>query len=88
MMYAPVRRAHRLAAVAAAVVLAGAMITPALAAHDDHHDRGPARHYHHGPPAPAYGYGAQTYVATPPPLVYGPPVYASPFNLGLSFNIR
>jgi hypothetical protein len=80
--------ARRYGLVIVAVVLAGAQVTPSLAADRDHHDRRPARYVHHGPPPPAYGYDAPTYVATPPPMVYAPPAYASPFNLGLSLTIR
>jgi hypothetical protein len=74
-------------AVLAAAVLGGGLSAPSFAEDRDHHDRRPVRHFHHAPP-PAYGYGAPTYVQTPPALVYAPPSYASPFNLGLSFNIR
>jgi len=82
-------RSPRFRAVFAAVavaVLAGSMIAPSFAADRDHHDRRPVRHYHHAPPGPAYGYDVPGYVQAPPPVVYAPPVYATPFSL--NFNIR
>lgn len=76
----------RVALAATGVVgLAATAAAPTIAQAYDHHY---VRHdYHHYAP-PAYGYGVPTYVQSPPPLVYAPPAYASPFNLGLSFNIR
>jgi hypothetical protein len=79
--------ARLLCAAVTVAMLGGGLSMPSQAEDRDHNDRHPVRHYHHAPP-PAYGYDAPTYVQTPPPLVYAPPSYASPFNLGLSFNIR
>jgi hypothetical protein len=71
-------------AVLGVVALAGTAAADSHDHHDDHY-----RHvvHHRPPPRPAWGYDAPTYVQTPPPVVYAPPVYQSPFNLGLSLNI-
>jgi len=80
-------RRLRLAVAALAVTaIAGGLAAPSVAAPRDR-GRHPVHHGYRRPP-PAYGYGVPTYVPAPPPLVYSPPAYASPFSLGLSFNIR
>jgi hypothetical protein len=84
------RRGRVILAALAALLLAGSLSAPSFAADRGRHDRRPARHYHHPPSRPAYGYGygGPGYIQAPPPVVYAPPVYTTPFSLGLNFNIR
>jgi len=66
----------------AGVIAASALCGPARADDRDHRrwDRGHERHWDHGHDRYAYG-------VAPPPVVYAPPVAASP-GLSLMFNFR
>jgi hypothetical protein len=76
------------AAIAAAMLIAGAVAPASADEHgdrrgrNDHHER----HDRRPPPRPAWGYDQPSYVEAPPPMVYAPPQEPAFLNFGITLR--